>query len=137
MTTETFLNDRTLNGAPVDALALWIDARRRRDAYVARAVSRGTRSLTRRLFGGLAAWMRKRRALAELSELDARMMADIGLDRAAFAAGIIRRIDTDRAHASATATLAPAFRPVTRHAAEPHLAPAVTPAAANDARRAA
>ncbi|MEQ8817161.1 MAG: DUF1127 domain-containing protein [Thalassobaculum sp.] len=137
MTTDTFLTDRALNGAPVDALALFIEARRARDAYVARALSRGTRSVTSRLFAGLGAWLRKRRALAELSELDARLMADIGLDRAAFAAGIIRRIDTDRAQAIATTSLALGDRPTTRHAAEPHLAPAVVPAAANDSRWAA
>lgn len=137
MTTHTFLTDSALHGAPVDALTLTIDARRARDAYVARALSRGTRSLTSRMFSGVRSWLRKRRALAELSELDPRLMADIGLDRAAFTAGIIRRIDVDRARAGATELLAPVSRPATRHAAEPHLAPAVTPAAANDSRWAA
>lgn len=137
MTTDTFLNDPALNGAPVDSLALAIDARRKRDAYVAGLLSRGTKSLTTRLFGRLNTWLHQRRAMAELSQLDHRMMADIGLDRSAFAAGIIRRIDANRAQTSATETLAPVTRPVTRHAAEPHLAPAVTPAAANDTRRAA
>ncbi|GHD54440.1 hypothetical protein GCM10017083_31950 [Thalassobaculum fulvum] len=137
MTTDTFLNDRTLHGTTVNALALAIDARRKRDAYVAGLLSRGTTSLTSLLFGRLNTWLRQRRAMAELSQLDARMMADIGLDRGAFAAGVIRRIDADRAQAIATQTLAPVTRPVTRHAAEPHLAPAVTPAAANDTRRAA
>lgn len=137
MTTDTFLSDRALNGARVDALALSIEARRQRDAYVAGVLSRGTRNLASSLFAGLGTWLRKRRAMAELGELDARMMADIGLDRAAFAAGIIRRIDADRAQAIATSSLALVARPATRHAAEPHLAPAVTPAAANDSRWAA
>lgn len=115
----------------VDALALEQSARRTRDAYVAALLSSGARALVR----GAGAWLRRRRAMAELSQLDSRLMADIGLDRAAFAAGVIRRVDEDRAQAFAT--LPPIARPVTRHAAEPHLAPAVTPAAANDSRRAA
>jgi|GEM_PF-719317 len=137
MTTDTFPTSGAFNGAPVDALALAIEARRNRDDYIARALSRGARSLTRTLVGGLGNWLRKRRAVAELNGLDARMMADIGLDRAAFAAGIIRRIEADRAQAIAIWSLAEVTPPVARHAAEPHLAPVVTPAAANDSRWAA
>ncbi len=137
MTTDTFLTDRALNGAPVDALTLAIEARRARDAHLAGAVSRGARKLASTLLSGLGDWMRRRRAMAELSELDARLMADIGLDRAAFNAGIIRRIEAERAQAIATPSLAPVARPAARNAAEPHLAPSVTPAAANDSRRAA
>lgn len=130
--TDLFANKATLT-TPYDAMALAISARRNRDAYVASLLSGAARGLSARLGG----WLRRRRAFAELSQLDSRMLADIGLDRSAFAAGIIRRVDEDRAQAAALRTLAPVARPATRHAAEPHLAPAVTPAAANDSRRAA
>lgn len=132
MTATSFADTSALR-TPVDATALALNARRERDAFVAALLARGARRLTTRL----GAWLRRRRAVAELSQLDPRLMADIGLDRAAFAAGIIRRIDADRAQAVATASLAPVARPLARHAAEPHLAPAVTPAAANDSRQAA
>jgi uncharacterized protein YjiS (DUF1127 family) len=118
---------------PIDAATLALAARYDRDAYVADLLARGARKLTN-LVGG---WLRRRRAIAELQQLDARLMADIGLDRAAFAAGVIRRMDEDRAQAVAMRTPAAPVRPVTRHAAEPHLAPMVTPAAANESRRAA
>lgn len=118
----------------VDALALEQAARRNRDAYVAKLLTSGARALA----AATSEWLRRRRTFAELSQLDQRLMADIGLDRAAFAAGMIRRVDDDRAQVLATATLAPVARPVTRHAAEPHLAPVVTRTAANtDSRRAA
>lgn len=133
MTNTSFTADAD-DTSRIDALALEQAARRSRDAYVGALLSRGARSLT----AAAAEWLRRRRTFAELSQLDQRLMADIGLDRAAFAAGMIRRIDDDRTQAFATATLAPVVRPVARHAAEPHLAPAVTPAAANtDSRRAA
>lgn len=132
MTTNTFAAGAAPT-QPVDTLTLALAARRSRDAYVANALANGVKSLA----GALTGWMRRRRAFAELEQLDSRLMADIGLDRAAFAAGVIRRIDADRAQAFATSTLAPVTHPVTRHAAEPHLAPAIAPAAANDSRRAA
>lgn len=118
----------------VDALALEQAARRNRDTYVANLLASGARALA----ATASEWLRRRRTFAELSQLDQRLMADIGLDRAAFAAGMIRRIDDDRAQALATATLTPTAHPVTRHAAEAHLAPVVTRTAANtDSRRAA
>lgn len=118
----------------IDALALEQAARRSRDAYVGALLAHGVQALTAAASG----WLRRRRTFAELSQLDQRLMADIGLDRAAFAAGVVRRVDDDRAQVFATATLASVARPVTRHAAEPHLAPVVTPTAANtDSRRAA
>lgn len=126
--TKTFF---AADAAPVDVLALEQAARRTRDAYVATLLSGAAVAVARRA----GEWLRRRRAMAELSQLDTRLMADIGLDRAAFAAGVIRRVDEDRAQA--LAQVAPIARPVARHAAEPHLAPAVTPAAANDSRRAA
>lgn len=132
MTADTFTAGKAKRHA-TDPLTLALAARRERDAFVAASLSRGAR----RLFAGINSWLRRRRALAELSQLDTRMMADIGLDRAAFAAGVIRRIEIDRANAMATTSLSPVSHPVVRHAAEPHLAPAVTPAAANDSRRAA
>ena len=134
MTTDTFTADMA-KSYQIDPVAMTLLARRERDAFVAALLSQGAS----RLFAGFGNWLQRRRALAELSQLDARMMADIGLDRAAFATGMIRRIEIDRANAIATASLTPASHshPAVRHAAEPHLAPVVTPAAANDARRAA
>lgn len=132
MTTNT-LTASMAKSSRIDPLTLALAARRERDAFVAALLSRGVG----RLFAGLNGWLRRRRALAELSQLDARMMADIGLDRAAFSAGVIRRIEADRVNAITAASLTPVSQPVVRHAAEPHLAPVVTPAAANDARRAA
>lgn len=125
----------------IDPVALALAARRNRDAYVAAALVRGARSLTVRI----GAWLNRRRAFAELEQLDSRLMADIGLDRSAFAAGLIRRIDDDRTQAMTGQAMAPAAPAVIRHAAEAHLAPATVPAAAantaantaNDSRRAA
>lgn len=133
MMTNATLAAEPAKTAPVDTLALALAARRARDAYVTVLLARAAR----RMFAGLGAWLRKRRSMAELAQLDPRLMADIGLDRGAFAAGVIRRIDADRAQVMATATLAPVARPTARGGAEPHLAPAVTPAAANDSRWAA
>ena len=117
-------------------VALALAARRNRDAYVAAALVRGVRSLTVRL----GAWLNRRRAFAELEQLDSRLMADIGLDRAAFAAGLIRRMDDDRTQALVGQTV-PSVAPMTRHSAEAHLAPTVSPATAanttTDSRRAA
>ena len=104
---------------------------RSRDTYVGALLSRAARTLAAKA----SDWLRRRRAIAELSQMDPRMMADIGLDRAAFSVGIIRRIDEDKARAAAA--MSPVSRPAVRHAAEPHLAPATTPTAANDARLAA
>jgi uncharacterized protein YjiS (DUF1127 family) len=128
----------TADASGIDALALEQAARRDRDAYIGALLSRGVQALT----AAASDWLRRRRTFAELSQLDQRLMADIGLDRAAFAAGVIRRVEDDRAQALATATFATATlaavaHPATRHAAEQHLAPAATPAAANDSRRAA
>ena len=121
------------NSAPVDAMMLALAARRQRDAYVAGILARGVRSLA----AGIGGWFRRQRTFAQLNQLDPRMMADIGLDRAAFAAGLIRRIEDNRTQAFATETLALVARPMTRNAAEPHLAPAHARTAANDSRRAA
>ena len=120
----------------IDPVALALAARRNRDAYVAAALVRGVRSLTVRL----GAWLNRRRAFAELEQLDSRLMADIGLDRAAFAAGLIRRMDDDRTQALVGQTV-PSVAPMTRHSAEAHLAPSTAPATAanttTDSRRAA
>ena len=143
---ETLLGDKTMttnhfaaiaaDTFSIDPMALALAARRNRDAYIADMLSRGTQALTARLGG----WLRRRRTFAELQQLDSRLMADIGLDRAAFAAGIIRRMNDDRTQAIVGQTFAPVASPMPRHAAEAHLATAVTPAAANttiDSRRAA
>ncbi len=121
------------NSAPIDAMMLALAARRQRDDYVAGILARGVHSIA----AGIGDWFRRQRTFAQLSQLDPRLMADIGLDRAAFTAGLIRRIEDNRTQAFATETLASVARPMTRNAAEPHLAPANAPAAANDSRRAA
>lgn len=143
---ETFLGDETMTTKhfaaiaadtfSIDPMALALAARRNRDAYIADVLSRGVRALTARASG----WLRRRRTFAELEQLDSRLMADIGLDRAAFAAGIVRRMNDDRTQAIVGQTFGSVAAPTVRHAADAHLASPVTPAAANtttDSRRAA
>lgn len=110
----------------IDPLAVAVRARAARDAYVGKLIARAA--------GAVAAWFRRRRTIAALEQLDERMLADIGLDRAAFAAGVIRRTDDERIRAY---TRAPSG--FTRRGAHELAARVYAPdlAAANDARRVA
>ncbi|NQW12550.1 MAG: DUF1127 domain-containing protein [Alphaproteobacteria bacterium] len=122
MITKTFTHPQP---ASVDTVALALQARRERDRYVGQLLGHAftrTYDVARR-------WLAHRRTIAELKQLDARILADIGLDRAALGNGAIRRQQDDRVQALMHgSTLRPVaeISQLAARSVEPHLAPATS-----------
>lgn len=125
--------------ATVDVYDAVVQARRERDRYIVQLLGR----TFGRAYGAARRWLAHRRTIAQLKQLDARTLADIGLSGAALGNGFIQRQQDDRVqsvmHGSTLRPVAEVSQ-LAALSAEPSQAPAIVLAAIpanNDTRHAA